>query len=83
MVTDLFRNCLVYARYGVKISDCGSVRSVYNCDYYTTQEGARLPVRWMSWESVVLVSRLSSCDLDPDKVFFKVPVPDGGYQPEH
>ena len=51
----LFRNCLVYPRYNIKISDCGSVRSVYNSDYYTSLEGGRLPIRWMAWESVVLV----------------------------
>ena len=50
------RNCLVYPKYGIKISDSGSVRALYNADYYTTLEGNRLPVRWMSWESVILVS---------------------------
>ena len=48
---------MVYPRYGIKISDCGSVRSVYNSDYYTSLEGGRLPIRWMAWESVVLVDR--------------------------
>jgi discoidin domain receptor family protein 2 len=47
---------LVFPSYVVKISDSGSVRATYNCDYYTTLDGSRLPIRWMAWESLVLVS---------------------------
>jgi hypothetical protein len=46
----------VFPKYVVKISDCGSVKSAYSSDYYTTVDGSRLPIRWMAWESLVLVS---------------------------
>lgn len=57
------RNCLVYPKYGIKISDSGSVRTVYNCDYFTSLEGGRLPIRWMSWESIVLGKYTTKSDV--------------------
>jgi discoidin domain receptor family protein 2 len=56
IVLYVWRNCLVFPSYVVKISDSGSVRATYNCDYYTTLDGSRLPIRWMAWESLILVS---------------------------
>ena len=50
------RNCLVYPRYQVKIADCGAARQAYTGDYYSRGE-ARIPVRWMSWEALLLVRR--------------------------
>ena len=49
------RNCLVGEKCVVKIADFGMSRSLYSVDYYTVQGRATLPVRWMAWESVILV----------------------------
>ena len=46
----VFRNCQVYSGYQIKISDTGSMRTVYSEDYYHS-----LPIRWMAWESVIKV----------------------------
>ena len=50
------RNCLVGDRYRVKISDFGTSRNLYRNDYCTVPGKAMLPIRWMSWEAVLLVS---------------------------
>ena len=50
------RNCLVGNNYQVKISDFGMSRSLYRSDYYRIEGKAVLPIRWMAWESVLLVS---------------------------
>ena len=52
------RNCLVGAQYTIKISDFGMSRSLYSSDYYRIEGKAVLPIRWMAWESVLLVSAL-------------------------
>jgi len=57
------RNCLVGAHYTIKISDFGMSRSLYSRDYYHIEGKAVLPIRWMAWESVVLVSGLVSLTL--------------------
>ncbi|GIY29064.1 discoidin domain-containing receptor 2 [Caerostris extrusa] len=49
------RNCLVGRRHLVKISDLGTSRGLYSADYYRMQGRAALPVRWMAWESILLV----------------------------
>jgi hypothetical protein len=54
------RNCLVFPKYVVKISDSGSVKATYHADYYTTMDGSRLPIRWMAWESLILVGIFST-----------------------
>ena len=51
------RNCLVGSNYTVKISDFGMSRSLYSRDYYRIEGKAVLPIRWMAWESVLLVSQ--------------------------
>ena len=51
----LSRNCLVGPRRTIKISDFGMSRSIYKNDYYKSQAGCLLPIRWMAWESVLLV----------------------------
>jgi discoidin domain receptor family protein 2 len=48
------RNCLVGYQYSIKISDFGMNRRQYDADYYRAQQGIRLPIRWMAWESVLL-----------------------------
>jgi serine/threonine protein kinase len=50
------RNCLVGDMYRVKIADFGMSRLLYSNDYYTVEGHAVLPLRWMAWESILLVS---------------------------
>lgn len=52
------RNCLVGTNYTIKISDFGMSRSLYSADYYRIEGRAVLPIRWMAWESILLVSTL-------------------------
>lgn len=49
------RNCLVGKDYTIKIADFGMSRNLYSGDYYRIQGRAVLPIRWMSWESILLV----------------------------
>ena len=49
------RNCLVGPHYTIKISDFGMSRTLYSADYYRIEGKAVLPIRWMAWESVLLV----------------------------
>jgi len=52
------RNCLVGDRLTVKVSDLGVARSLHADDYCCVAPGGpSVPLRWMAWESVVLVSR--------------------------
>ncbi|XP_022533586.2 discoidin domain-containing receptor 2 [Astyanax mexicanus] len=48
------RNCLVGTNYTIKIADFGMSRNLYRGDYYRIQGRAVLPIRWMSWESILL-----------------------------
>lgn len=50
-----FRNCLVSRRYSIKISDLGAYRELYSTDYCQFSGRNPLPVRWMAWESILLV----------------------------
>ena len=52
------RNCLVGHNYCIKISDFGMSRSLYSSDYYRIEGRAVLPIRWMAWESILLVSEV-------------------------
>jgi len=55
------RNCLVGDRYRVKIADFGTSRNIYPDDYYTVAGTVTLPIRWMSWEAVILVGFQPYC----------------------
>ncbi|XP_041967458.1 discoidin domain-containing receptor 2 [Alosa sapidissima] len=48
------RNCLVGENNNLKIADFGMSRNLYRGDYYRVQGRAVLPIRWMSWESILL-----------------------------
>ncbi|XP_059200424.1 discoidin domain-containing receptor 2-like [Centropristis striata] len=48
------RNCLVGKNFTIKIADFGMSRNLYRGDYYRIQGRAVLPIRWMSWESILL-----------------------------
>jgi hypothetical protein len=50
-----FRNCLVGPRKSIKICDFGMSRPMYKNDYYKTESGCLLPIRWMAWESLLMV----------------------------
>jgi hypothetical protein len=41
--------------YTIKVSDVGMSRSLYSADYYNMEGRAVFPIRWMAWESVLLV----------------------------
>lgn len=52
------RNCLVGENFTIKIADFGMSRNLYAGDYYRVQGRAVLPIRWMAWECILMVSRL-------------------------
>lgn len=53
------RNCLLDRRLTIKIADFGMSRNLYSSDYYRIQGRAVLPIRWMAWESILLVRELA------------------------
>ncbi|NXP85027.1 DDR2 protein, partial [Passerina amoena] len=57
------RNCLVGKRYTIKIADFGMSRNLYSGDYYRIQGRAVLPIRWMSWESILLGKFTTASDV--------------------
>lgn len=52
------RNCLVGENFTIKIADFGMSRNLYAGDYYRVQGRAVLPIRWMAWECILMVSIL-------------------------
>ena len=50
------RNCLVGSGNEIRIGDFGMSRNMYQSDYYRIQGKVVLPIRWMSWECVLMVS---------------------------
>jgi serine/threonine protein kinase len=50
------RNCLVRDDGTVKIADFGMARSLYASDYYRIDGAFVLPIRWMAWECLLMVS---------------------------
>lgn len=67
------RNCLVGNNYTIKIADFGMSRNLYSGDYYRIQGRAVLPIRWMAWESILLVGPAHSRSLSPP-LSFTVPL---------
>lgn len=55
LTVHVYRNCLVGRGYTIKVSDFGMSRSLYSADYYNMEGRAVFPIRWMAWESVLLV----------------------------
>lgn len=51
------RNCLVSRGYTVKVCDLGSGRNAYAADYFRVEGRPPLPIRWMAWEAMLMVSR--------------------------
>lgn len=50
------RNCLVGPNYTVKVSNMSLSKNVYSVDYFDFEGRPSLPIRWMSWESILLVN---------------------------
>ncbi|XP_054976954.1 discoidin domain-containing receptor 2 isoform X2 [Sorex araneus] len=57
------RNCLVGRNYTIKIADFGMSRNLYSGHYYRIQGRAVLPIRWMSWESILLGKFTTASDV--------------------
>ncbi|KAJ8270279.1 hypothetical protein GJAV_G00112470 [Gymnothorax javanicus] len=57
------RNCLVGKNHTIKIADFGMSRNLYSSDYYRIQGRAVLPIRWMSWESILLGKFTTASDV--------------------
>ncbi|KAL4646553.1 discoidin domain-containing receptor 2-like isoform X2 [Arapaima gigas] len=57
------RNCLLDRRLTIKIADFGMSRNLYSSDYYRIQGRAVLPIRWMSWESILLGKFTTASDV--------------------
>ncbi|KAF5271003.1 hypothetical protein FQR65_LT05353 [Abscondita terminalis] len=51
------RNCVVGKQYKIKVSDLGYGRTLYINDYCILSGSIPIPLRWMAWESIILVSR--------------------------
>lgn len=51
-----FRNCVVNKNLVVKVSDHAMYCSKYDAEYYVNECYAKVPLRWMAWEAVLLVS---------------------------
>uniref|UniRef100_T1HCC8 Protein kinase domain-containing protein n=1 Tax=Rhodnius prolixus TaxID=13249 RepID=T1HCC8_RHOPR len=49
------RNCLVGKSYHIKVSDHAMYCTKYESDYYISDTKAKLPIRWMAWESLLLL----------------------------
>ncbi|MGH0170251.1 UNVERIFIED_CONTAM: hypothetical protein FKN15_058602 [Acipenser sinensis] len=47
----------------IKIADFGMSRNLYSGDYYRIQGRAVLPIRWMSWESILLGKFTTASDV--------------------
>ncbi|XP_014243467.1 discoidin domain-containing receptor 2-like isoform X3 [Cimex lectularius] len=48
------RNCIVGLDYSIKVGDLGIGRNIYPADYFEIPGRGFCPVRWMSWESIIL-----------------------------
>lgn len=63
---------MVGKNYMVKVSDHAIYCAQYENDYYITDKKSRLPIRWMAWESVLLVSALKYFIIFYDQVFLLI-----------
>lgn len=59
----VFRNCVIDKSFTVKVSDHAMYCDRYQNDYYISDTKARLPIRWMSWEALLLVSIVTNLEL--------------------
>ena len=54
---------MVGTGYKIKITDIGMSRSLYSGDYYQIDGDLMLPIRWMSWESILLEKFTTKSDV--------------------
>lgn len=57
------RNCVIDKSFTVKISDHAMYCSRYEQDYYVSDTKAKLPIRWMSWENLLLGRQTTKSDV--------------------
>ncbi|CAH1395254.1 unnamed protein product [Nezara viridula] len=57
------RNCLVGKSYHIKVSDHAMYCNKYESDYYLSDTKAKLPIRWMAWESLLLGKQSTKSDV--------------------
>ncbi|XP_054273935.1 discoidin domain-containing receptor 2-like isoform X2 [Macrosteles quadrilineatus] len=57
------RNCMVGKNYQLKVSDHAMYCSQYEADYYVSDTKAKLPIRWMAWESLLLGKHTPKSDV--------------------
>lgn len=53
---------MIGKNYQLKVSDHAMFCSQYEGDYYVSDTKAKLPIRWMAWESLLLVSHRNNSD---------------------
>lgn len=56
----------------VKVSDYAMFCEEFVGDYHVMADGGRLPLRWMAWESLLMVNSALTVatTLDPKPIFF-------------
>ncbi|XP_050311862.1 discoidin domain-containing receptor tyrosine kinase B-like isoform X2 [Anthonomus grandis grandis] len=57
------RNCVIDKNYTVKVSDHAMYCDRYESEYYISDTKARLPLRWMSWEALLLGRQTTKSDV--------------------
>ncbi|GLV42828.1 Discoidin domain receptor [Carabus blaptoides fortunei] len=57
------RNCVIEKNFTVKVSDHAMYCDRYENDYYISDTKSRLPIRWMSWESLLLGKQTTKSDV--------------------
>ncbi|XP_074028100.1 discoidin domain-containing receptor 2 isoform X2 [Leptinotarsa decemlineata] len=57
------RNCVIDKNFTVKVSDHAMYCDRYENDYYISDTKARLPLRWMSWEALLLGRQTTKSDV--------------------
>ncbi|XP_022902114.1 discoidin domain-containing receptor 2-like [Onthophagus taurus] len=57
------RNCVIDKHFNVKVSDHAMYCDRYHGDYYISDTKSKLPIRWMSWESLLLGKQTTKSDV--------------------
>ncbi|XP_012279194.1 discoidin domain-containing receptor 2 [Orussus abietinus] len=57
------RNCIVNKNLTIKVSDHAMYCSKYEQDYYVNEYYAKIPLRWMAWEAVLLGKQTCQADV--------------------
>ncbi|XP_066148474.1 discoidin domain-containing receptor 2-like isoform X3 [Euwallacea fornicatus] len=57
------RNCVIDKNFTVKVSDHAMYCDRYENEYYISDTKARLPIRWMSWEALLLGRQTTKSDV--------------------